>query len=407
MVVRLPSEKIPMANKTITTLKGVYASGMAAGIKSNGKKDLAFVYVPNAFGSAGVFTVSAFAAPPLTVCKKALSKGVVKAVIINSGNANAGTGRAGLRDAERTAAIAAKLLGIKPSQVAVSSTGIIGKPLPMKQITDGLTDLLAKPLVKHGDLAAQAIMTTDLTRKEVFVTGTVGGEKITIAGFAKGSGMIAPNMATMLGFLATDATVDSKTLQALLRVAVDASFNMTSVDTDTSTNDMVMVFSTGEKGRRITSSKHKAEFLALLTRACQELSKQIAADGEGATKLIEVRVEGARNLREARCIAKNVINSPLVKTAIHGADPNWGRVLAAAGKDPSAKVDPNRVDLTFAGASVMRKGKIVPHDRARIKKRMEVRTVPITIRLNLGKASATAWGCDLTHGYVDINVSYN
>ena len=396
-----------MANKTITTLKGVYASGMAAGIKSNGKKDLAFVYVPNAFGSAGVFTVSAFAAPPLTVCKKALSKGVVKAVIINSGNANAGTGRAGLRDAERTAAIAAKLLGIKPSQVAVSSTGIIGKPLPMKQLTDGLTDLLAKPLVTHGELAAQAIMTTDLTRKEVFVTGTVGGEKITIAGFAKGSGMIAPNMATMLGFLATDATVDSKTLQALLRVAVDASFNMTSVDTDTSTNDMVMMFSTGEKGRRITSSKHKAEFLGLLTRACQDLSKQIAADGEGATKLIEVRVEGARNLREARCIAKNVINSPLVKTAIHGADPNWGRVLAAAGKDPSAKVDPNRVDLTFAGASVMRRGKIVPHNRATIRKRMQVRTVPITIRLNLGKASATAWGCDLTHGYVDINVSYN
>jgi glutamate N-acetyltransferase/amino-acid N-acetyltransferase len=182
---------------------------------------------------------------------------------------------------------------------------------------------------------------------------------------------------------------------------------MTSVDTDTSTNDTVMVFSTGEKGRRITSSKHKAEFLELLTRACQNLSKQIAADGEGATKLIEVRVEGARNLREARCIAKNVINSPLVKTAIHGADPNWGRVLAAAGKDPSAKVDPNRVDLTFAGASVMRRGKIVPHDRAKIRKRMAVRSIPITIRLNLGKAAATAWGCDLTHGYVDINVSYN
>jgi glutamate N-acetyltransferase/amino-acid N-acetyltransferase len=396
-----------MANKTITTLKGVYASGIAAGIKSNGKKDLAFVFVPEAYGSAGVFTVSAFAAPPLTVCKKALSKGVVKAVIINSGNANAGTGLLGLRDAERTAATAAKLLGIKPSQVAVSSTGIIGKPLPMEQVTDGLSSLLAKPLVKHGDLAAEAIMTTDLTRKEVFVSGTVGGEKITVAGFAKGSGMIAPNMATMLGFLATDAAVDSKTLQSLLRVAVDASFNMTSVDTDTSTNDMVMVFSTGEMGRRITSSKHKAEFLALLTRACQILSKQIAADGEGATKLIEVRVEGARNLREARCIAKNVINSPLVKTAIHGADPNWGRVLAAAGKDPSAKVDPNRVDLTFAGASVMRRGKIVPHDRAKIRKRMAVRTIPITIRLNLGKASATAWGCDLTHGYVDINVSYN
>jgi glutamate N-acetyltransferase/amino-acid N-acetyltransferase len=396
-----------MAAKTITHLTGVYASGIAAGIKSNGKKDLAFIYVPEAYGSAGVFTVSAFAAPPLTVCKEALKRGVVKAVIINSGNANAGTGKPGLRDAKQTAAVAAKLLGLKPSEVAVSSTGIIGKPMPMQQVTTGLAKLLADPRARKGDLAAQAILTTDLTKKEVFITGSVAGTKISIAGFAKGSGMIAPNMATMLGFLTTDATIDSSTLQKLLREAVDASFNMTSVDTDTSTNDMVLVFSTGAKGRRITSAKHKAEFLALLTKACQTLAKQIAADGEGATKLIEVQVEGARNLREARCIAKNVVNSPLVKTAIHGADPNWGRVLAAAGKDPSAKVDPNRVDLTFAGASVMKRGTIVPHDRASIRKRMAVRDVLIKLHLNLGKASATAWGCDLTHGYVDINVSYN
>jgi glutamate N-acetyltransferase/amino-acid N-acetyltransferase len=396
-----------MTTKTITNLAGVYASGIAAGIKSNGKKDLAFIYVPKAYGSAGVFTVSAFAAPPLAVCKDALKRGVVKAIIINSGNANAGTGKEGLRDAKHTAELAAKILGLKAHEVAVSSTGIIGKPLPMQQITSGLTKLLSNPLARQGDLAAQAILTTDLTKKAVFTTGRVAGTKISIAGFAKGSGMIAPNMATMLGFLTTDAKIDSATLQKLLRQAVDASFNMTSVDTDTSTNDMVLVFSTGEKGRKIISSKHKAEFLALLTKACQNLSRQIAADGEGATKLIEVQVEGARNLREARCIAKNVINSPLVKTAIHGADPNWGRVLAAAGKDPSAKVDPNRVDLTFAGACVMKRGKIVPHDRAAIRKRMEVRDVPIKLHLNLGKASATAWGCDLTRGYVDINVSYN
>lgn len=396
-----------MGKRTVTNLPGVYASGIAAGIKSNGKKDLAYVFVPDAYGSAGVFTLSAFSAPPLLVCKQALKRNTVKAVIINSGNANAGTGTAGLRDARQTAGMAAKLLGIKASEVAVTSTGIIGKPLPMPTIEAGLKKLLAEPLTRDGDAAARAIMTTDLTQKEVWVTGTVGGERITIAGFAKGSGMIAPNMATMLGFLVTDAKIDSRALQTALRAAVDDSFNMTSVDTDTSTNDMVLVFSTGRKGKAITSPKLRNEFQNLLTKACQHLSKLIAADGEGATKLIEVKVAGARSVHEARLIAKNVVNSPLVKTAIHGADPNWGRVLAAAGKDPSAKVDPTKVDLTFAGAPVMKRGKIVPHDRTRIRKLMAARDIPINLHLNLGKAEATAWGCDLTHGYVDINVSYN
>jgi glutamate N-acetyltransferase/amino-acid N-acetyltransferase len=277
----------------------------------------------------------------------------------------------------------------------------------MDKIEAGLEALLFDPRQRDGDSAAKAIMTTDLTQKEVFVTGKVAGARISVAGFAKGSGMIAPNMATMLGFIVTDAKVDSKTLSPLLKQAVDDSFNMTSVDTDTSTNDMVLAFSTGARGKKVTSPTAKREFLALLTRACQELAKQIAADGEGATKLIEVQVHGARNVKEARCIAKQIVNSPLVKTAIHGADPNWGRVLAAAGKNPSAKVDPHRVDLTFAGASVMRKGSIQPHDREAIRKRMSGDCVVVSLQLNLGTGCATAWGCDLTHGYVDINVSYN
>lgn len=395
------------AKRTVTSLEGVYASGIAAGIKVNGKKDLAFIFVPKAYGSAGVFTLSAFAAPPLKVCKDALGKGVVKAVIVNSGNANAGTGAAGLRDARRTAAVASRLLGIKQHEVAVASTGIIGKPLPMQVVENGLEKLLKDPHVRDGDSAARAIMTTDLAQKEVFVSGVVGGARIQIAGFAKGSGMIAPNMATMLGFLVTDAKVDSNTLAAALRQATDSSFNMTSVDTDTSTNDMVMVIASGTKGKPITSRKLQNEFLELLTRACQDLAMQIAADGEGATKLIEVRVSGARSLRDARGIAKNIVNSPLVKTAIHGADPNWGRVLAAAGKDPAFSLNPTRVDLTFAGARVMRRGTIFPHDRAKIRKLMSGKKVIIDLNLNLGRHSATAWGCDLTHGYVDINVSYN
>ena len=396
-----------MTKRTLTNLPGVYASGISAGIKKNGQKDLAFIFVPSAYGSAGVFTRSAFAAPPLLLTKQSMKKGTLRALIVNSGNANAGTGAAGMRDAKETAGIAAKLLGIKASEIAVASTGVIGKPLPMDAVKAGLHKLLKNPLARDGDAAAKAIMTTDLTQKEVFMSATIGGQRITVAGCAKGSGMIAPNMATMLGFLVTDAKVDSRTLQRALKVAVDDSFNMTSVDTDTSTNDMVTVFSTGKKGRKVSSATDKKAFTALLTKACQHLAKLIAADGEGATKLIEVEVTGARTQSEARRIALNVVNSPLVKTAIHGADPNWGRVLAAAGKDPSLTVDPRKVDLTFAGAPVMKRGKIVAHNRDKIRKLLSVRDVPIRLNLNVGKGHARAWGCDLTHGYVDINVSYN
>jgi glutamate N-acetyltransferase/amino-acid N-acetyltransferase len=392
---------------TVTALNGVYASGISAGIKANGKRDLAYIFVPNAFGSAGVFTKSAFAAPPLKVTQEALGLGTLKAIIVNSGNANAGTGKTGYRDAKATAKSAAKLLGIKPNQVGVASTGIIGCPLPMPVITTGLQKLLKDPLQKNGRAAAEAIMTTDLTRKEIVCQGKVGGKTITIAGFAKGSGMIAPNMATMLGFLVTDAKINSAKLSQALKLATEATFNMTSVDTDTSTNDMVVAFATGETGDAITTKKHQQEFLKLLTSACSKMTRLIAADGEGATKLIEVTVQGARNVRDARVIAKNIVNSPLVKTAIHGSDPNWGRVLAAAGKDPSAKVNPERVDLTFAGAPVMRRGKIVPHNRDKIRKLLSTKEVRIQINVGAGTATATAWGCDLTHGYVDINVSYN
>jgi glutamate N-acetyltransferase/amino-acid N-acetyltransferase len=396
-----------MTKRTLTNLPGVYASGISAGIKNNGKKDLAFIFVPSAYGSAGVFTRSAFAAPPLLLTKQSMKKGTLRALIVNSGNANAGTGTAGMRDAKETASVAAKLLGIKASEIAVASTGVIGKPLPMDTVKAGLHKLLKNPLARDGDAAARAIMTTDLTQKEVFMSATIAGQRITVAGCAKGSGMSAPNMATMLGFLVTDAKVDSRTLQRALKIAVDDSFNMTSVDTDTSTNDMVTVFSTGKKGRKVSSAVDKKAFTALLTKACQHLAKLIAADGEGATKLIEVEVTGARTQSEARRIALNVVNSPLVKTAIHGADPNWGRVLAAAGKDPSLTVDPRKVDLTFAGAPVMKRGKIVAHNRDKIRKLLSVRDVPIRLNLNVGKGHARAWGCDLTHGYVDINVSYN
>ncbi len=391
---------------SITTLPGVYASAIAAGIKINGRQDLAFVFVPEAFASAGIFTRNSFCAAPVLLSRAALKKGTIKALILNSGNANAGTGKDGIRHAKETARCAAKLLGLKTTEVAIASTGVIGKKLPIDKLTTGLQKLLANPLIKNGRAAAEAVMTTDLTRKEIFCTGIVGGDLVTVAGFAKGSGMIAPNMATTLGVLATDAKISSSLLHKLLRSAADDTINMTSVDTDTSTNDSLLAFATGKTGRLITSKKQVQEFLILLTAACQAIARHLAADGEGATKLIEVVVQGARTLREARIIAKNIVNSPLVKTAIHGSDPNWGRVLAAAGKDPAVKVNPNKVDLTFAGATVMRRGAIVPHDRKQIRKLLSTKEVRILINLNLGASSATAWGCDLTHGYVDINVSY-
>jgi glutamate N-acetyltransferase/amino-acid N-acetyltransferase len=394
-------------NRSFTDLNGVFGSGIAAGIKVNGKPDLAYIFIPNCYGSAGVFTINAFSAAPLEVSKRALKAGVVKAVVVNAGNANAGTGKQGLKDAKETARYAAKLLKIKPREVCVSSTGVIGKLLPMNTLLKGLDLLLSKgPYLREGDSAAQAILTTDLTRKEVFASGTVAGQRVSVAGFAKGSGMIAPNMATMLGFLVTDAKVSSKVLQKLLKKAVDASFNMTSVDNDTSTNDMVLAFSTGERELKVVSKEHQVELLEILTEACKTLARKIASDGEGATKLIEVTVSGARTVSDARKIALNIANSPLVKTAIHGCDPNWGRVLAAAGKDPAAKLKPDRVDLKFAGARVMKGGAIVKHDRERIRKLMATAEVKIELGLNLGNSEATAWGCDLTRGYVDINVSY-
>jgi glutamate N-acetyltransferase/amino-acid N-acetyltransferase len=313
--------------RSLTILPGVYASAVAAGIKVNGKRDLAFVFVPEAYGSAGIFTQNSFCAAPVQLSREAVKRGTIKAVILNAGNANAGTGKTGLLHAKETARAAARLLGLQRHEVAICSTGIIGRPLPMDKVATGLAKLLATPLAKHGRAAAEAVMTTDLTRKEVYCTGKVAGHRITIAGFAKGSGMIAPNMATTFGVLATDAKISSTALQKLLRIAADATINMTSVDTDTSTNDTLLAFSTGRTGPRITRKKHLEEFLSLRTSACQAIARHLAADGEGATKLIEVVVQGARTIREARIVAKNIVNSPLVKTAIHGADPNWGLTI--------------------------------------------------------------------------------
>jgi glutamate N-acetyltransferase/amino-acid N-acetyltransferase len=273
----------------------------------------------------------------------------------------------------------------------------------MECFRDGLPTLLSATSRKGGDEFAEAIMTTDLVPKEYFRERTIGGKKVKVAGVCKGSGMIAPNMATMLAFLVTDARIPRRLFQELLREVTDESFNMTSVDTDTSTNDMFLAFSTG--GVEINPAKDRAALKELLLDCAVDLAKQIARDGEGATRLVEVKVSGGKTLRQARAVAKSVVDSPLVKTAIHGADPNWGRVAAATGKVSGVVAD--KVSISFAGTKVLQKGQPLRFNRDTLRARLNKPTVVVEVALGLGKFSATAWGCDLTHGYVDINTEYN
>jgi len=392
--------------KTITTISGVYAGSVAAGIKP-GRDDLAYIYVPNAVASAGVFTTNKFKAACVTYTQKLMKRHTVKAVIINAGNANAATGDVGIRNAKRTGSRAAKRLNIPATEVAVSSTGIIGVQLPIDKIEAGLDTLLANPYQVDGMAAANAIMTTDLVPKHAYAEAIIGNKRIQVAGIAKGSGMIEPNMATMLGFVVTNARLDRAQLATHLKAAVDDSFNQISVDSDTSTNDMVLAFATGDHDVSPHDPEAVAAFRRLLTTVCQDLAKAIARDGEGATKLIELNVAGAASRSDARKIGKSVINSPLVKTAIHGADPNWGRVAAAIGKTPDVKINPDKVTIRFASTTVFEAGAPIDFDRELVSDALRRSTVVIDITLGLGSGRAQLWGCDLTKGYIDINTDYS
>jgi len=392
--------------KTITDIYGVYADGIAAGIKP-GKPDLAYIYVPKVVGAAGVFTTNRFQAACVQYTRKVMKRHLVKAVIINAGNANAATGDLGMKNARLTAQKAATLLGILPTEVAVASTGIIGVQLPMDKMESGLDRLLSGPPTHNGEAAATAIMTTDLVPKHAFAEAKIGKKIFQVAGIAKGSGMIAPNMATMLGFITTNATLDSPTLTRVLKEVVADTFNQISVDTDTSTNDMVLAFATGEHQFPETDKAAMAQFKSLLYDVCCDLAKAIARDGEGATKLIEVEVVRAATRSDATAIAHSVMNSPLVKTAIHGADPNWGRIVAAIGKTQNVKLNPEKVDISFGGIEVFKNGSPVSFDRAAVVALLKHPDVFIQIDLKLATGSAKVWGCDLTKGYIDINTEYS
>ncbi|MGQ9756004.1 MAG: bifunctional glutamate N-acetyltransferase/amino-acid acetyltransferase ArgJ [Desulfotomaculales bacterium] len=389
----------------VTAAAGFLASGLNTGVKKS-KKDLALLFSEVPCVAAGVFTTNRVKAAPVLLTRERLAAGRAQAVVVNSGNANACTGPRGLDDARAMAAVAAEALGIPEELVLVASTGVIGVPLPLGKLMAGIP-LAAAGLRRGGNTdAAEAILTTDTTVKEAAVAFTLGGRQATVGGMAKGSGMIHPNMATMLAFLTTDAAIAPAVLHQALRAAADVSFNMISVDGDTSTNDMAVILANGLAGNDpVTTLDAAAPFLAALQEVCVALAKAIARDGEGATRLIEVRVKGAPTAGDARLAARAVAASNLVKAAVFGRDANWGRILCAAGYSGAA-FDPARCDIFIGNLLVAHDGAGVPFDEEQARHVLAQDPVLIILDMKAGTAEAAAWGCDLTYDYVKINASY-
>lgn len=395
-------------NGTITTPRGFKAAGLHCGLKKSERYDLGAIYCEVPAVAAGVYTTNVFQAAPLKVTRASIAaEGKLQAIVVNSGNANACTGKQGEDDAASMRALAARAFGVPEHYVGVASTGVIGELLPMQKISAGIARLPGKLSEQGGEDFCQAILTTDLVKKTVCVRLTIDGKTVHIAGAAKGSGMIHPNMATMLGFVTTDAQVDQASLQQLLNQATDATFNMITVDGDTSTNDMVLVMASGLAGNERLHPEHAGweAFAAAFRYVAEMLAKAIARDGEGATKLVEVTVSGAETTEAARVIAKTVIGSSLVKTAMFGADANWGRIIAAVGRS-GQPVNPDTVDIRIGDIPVMIQSRPVPFDEERAAEYLKGDTVEIAIDLHMGNGQATAWGCDLTYEYVRINAAY-
>jgi len=388
--------------------KGFKATGLYSGIKKVEKLDLGIILSEVPAVAAGVYTTNLFQAAPLKVTKQCLDKEAkLQAIVANSGNANACTGDRGWDDACTMQSAVGEAFSIPAHLVGVASTGVIGEYLPMDRIQEGISKLPAVMKEDSGPLFSQAILTTDLVEKTICVELTIDDQVVTIAGSAKGSGMIHPNMATMLAFITTDASIEPSFLQQALRKATDESFNMITVDGDTSTNDMVLVLANGYAGNKQLTEDHPQAglFYDALSLVMKELAKKIARDGEGATKLIEVEVRGAETVDTARKVAKTVIGSSLVKTAVYGADANWGRIICAVGYSETP-IDPERVDVWLGDIQVVKASFPVPFDEPTAKAYLEQENVKILIDLHGGAEQAIAWGCDLTYDYVKINASY-
>lgn len=398
-----------VASGTITSPMGFVAGATYVGLKNGGRQalDLGVLASKVPCAAAGLFTTNRVKAAPVILCQQRLQSSRAQAIVVNSGCANACTGMQGILDAEQMAVLTAQKLRIPVESVLVASTGVIGETLPMKLIRNGIHKItLAR---ENGHNLARAITTTDTFPKEIALRYRMqqDGGDITIGGIAKGAGMIHPSLATMLCFLTTDAAVEPEFLRKALRNAANATFNMITVDGDTSPNDSIIILASGLAGNEslASGSPGAQEFQKALDETCHYLARWIVRDGEGATKLIEVTVEGALTLPQARSAARTIASSPLVKTAVYGSDPNWGRIVAALGRS-GADMDQSRVDLYIREVCLLKEGIPQPFDKAHLRSLLDDTDVPIRVCLNMGEASATAWGCDLSPEYVRINSEY-
>ncbi len=395
----------------IANVRGVRLSGRAVGLKKHrGVKDLMVAAFAPGTTAAGVLTRSKCPSAPVEWCRTILPRGSARALVVNSGNANAFTGLAGDLQVVQTAGEAAHLLGCRAQDVYLASTGVIGEPRDPDYVASKLPEMKRALGAGHWQDAAEAIMTTDTFAKGASRKVRIGKTQVTISGFAKGSGMIAPDMATMLGFVFTDAKIPAPVLQRLVRWAADESFNAITVDSDTSTSDTVLMFATGQaKGQpRIKSvaDKRLADFRAALRDVFVDLAQQVVRDGEGAQKFVTINVKGAESKRAARAVGLAVANSPLVKTATAGEDANWGRIVMAVGK-AGEKADRDRLSIAIGGVPITRLGQLVTaYDEAPVAAHMQGLEIDIDIDLGIGRGRGTVWTCDLTHGYISINADY-
>tara|TARA_B100001123_G_scaffold131701_2_gene152918 strand:- start:1806 stop:3023 length:1218 start_codon:yes stop_codon:yes gene_type:complete len=392
---------------SVTSPQGFSAGATYAGLKTfaEDKLDLGIIASDSPCTAAGVFTTSTIKSPTVSVNQAHLKAASPKGIIVNAGIANACVGEQGYIDAEEMASITANILNAAPSEILVCSTGVIGVELPMSLIRDGVANI---NLSKDGaNQVARAMMTTDTRPKEVAVSCEIAGKTISIGGVAKGSGMIHPNMATMLSFITTDANVEQHFLEHCLTEVADSSYNMLTVDGDTSTNDTVLVLANGSaNNEQITEGTKEAEvFQSALLEVAIFLTKELARDGEGASRLLSIEITGAKDVKSARQAARTIASSSLVKSAVYGSDPNWGRVLAALGRS-EIEADETKIDLFVNGVCIMESGTPIPFHKEAVVVLMKGPEVTFKLQLNLGNASATAWGCDLTQEYVIINSAY-
>jgi len=395
----------------VVAAKGFLAAGVACGLKPSGAPDLALIVSQRPATAAGVFTTNRVCAAPVKVSRDHVKRGALRAIVANSGNANACTGDQGLADARAMAAAVSQRLDVPAEQVGVASTGVIGHPLDMDKVTAGI-EAAARRLARSRAAAAdvvRAIMTTDTVPKAAAVTARIGRREVTIGGIAKGAGMIAPRMAhaTMLCFLSTDAAVETRCLQSSLDDAVERTFNCITVDGDMSTNDTVLLLANGAAGGRPIrlGSPAAARFRQALTSVCDDLARRMVADAEGATKFIEVRVAGAASDADAARVARAIAESPLFKTAMYGEDPNWGRIAAASGYS-GARVDERKLRIVLCGTPVVRNGTPLHAPPRQLRAAVKRKNILVEVHLGLGGGRARIYACDLSHKYVDINAHY-